>query len=169
MCFARAATPQIVNDFNAKADFVILGVTSRVTFMQTQPSDSPKPGQDGGYNNRALTSQPANDADASPLARALEQNEAAADAVEKSADELMVINAVLQQEIPAHAKTGDVAHALQKTDQLEVQIQDTAQELASVNMALAQEIAERGNLEDELAITKAKLASEKLARAAHQM
>lgn len=106
-----------------------------------------------------MVNQPANDdAGASPLVRALEQNEAAAGAVEKSADELMVINAVLQQEIPEHAKTGDVAHALKKTDQLEVQIQDTAQELASVNVALAQEIAERNELEDELAITKALLA-----------
>lgn len=106
-----------------------------------------------------MAQPPASDSGSSPLSRALEQNEAAADVVEKSADELMVINAVLKQEIPEHAQTGDVAHALQKTDQLEIQIQETAQELASVNQALAQEIAERGELEDELALARARLAN----------
>jgi C4-dicarboxylate-specific signal transduction histidine kinase len=93
-----------------------------------------------------------------PLERALEQNEAATDAVQKSADELLVINAVLKQEIPGHAQSGELAQALQKTDALELKIHDTAQELALVNEALAQEITERGELEHELAATKAALA-----------
>jgi len=93
-----------------------------------------------------------------PLERALEQNEAAQGIVEQSAAELVVIHAVLKQEIPDHVQTGDVAYALQRTDELEIKIGDTAQELAQVNEVLAQEIGERVDLERELAATKAALA-----------
>ena len=93
-----------------------------------------------------------------PLARALDQNETAQDTVEQSAAELVVINAVLKQEIPDHIQTDEVAQALQKTDELESRIHDTAQELAEVNKMLAQEIDERDDLERELAETKAALA-----------
>ena len=93
-----------------------------------------------------------------PLERALEQNETAQGIVEQSAAELVVIHAVLKQELPDHMQTGDVAHALQRTDELEMKISDTAQELAQVNEVLAQEIGERVDLERELAATKAALA-----------
>lgn len=93
-----------------------------------------------------------------PLERALEQNETAQGIVEQSAAELVVIHAVLKQELPDHMQTGDVAHALQRTDELEIKISDTAQELAQVNEVLAQEIGERVDLERELAATKAALA-----------
>ena len=92
-----------------------------------------------------------------PLARALEQTETAQSVVEQSAAELVVIHAVLMQELPAHMQTGDVAQALQKTDELEIKISDTAQELAQVNAVLAQEIDQRVDLERELAATKAAL------------
>ncbi|MGB4116117.1 MAG: hypothetical protein WBK51_06185 [Polaromonas sp.] len=92
-----------------------------------------------------------------PLERALEQNETAQHVVEQSAAELVVIHAVLTQEIPDHVQTGDVAHALQRTDELETKINDTAQELAQVNEVLVQEIGERVELEQELADTKAAL------------
>lgn len=94
---------------------------------------------------------------ATPLERALEQNETAQTVVEQSAAELVVIHAVLKQEIPDHVQTGDVAHALQRTDELETKINDTAHELAQVNEVLAQEIGERVGLEQELAYTKAAL------------
>ena len=92
-----------------------------------------------------------------PLARALEQTETAQSVVEQSAAELVVIHAVLMQELPAHMQVGEVAHALERTDELEIRIHDTAQELAQVNKVLAQEIDERVDLEDELAATKAAL------------
>ena len=92
-----------------------------------------------------------------PLARALEQTETAQSVVEQSAAELVVIHAVLMQELPAHIQVGEVAHALQRTDELEIKISATAQELAQVNKALAQEIDERVDLEHELAATKAGL------------
>ena len=92
-----------------------------------------------------------------PLTRALDQSEAVKDAVEHSADALLVISTVLKQEIPSYVQTGDVARALKKTDALESKINDTAQELALVNEMLAQEIDERAGLERELVVTKAAL------------
>lgn len=93
-----------------------------------------------------------------PLDRALEKNETVKETVEQSAQELLVINAVLKQEIPEHVQTGEVAQALQKSNELEGLIQDSAEELAQVNEALVQEIGEREDLERELAETKAALA-----------
>lgn len=92
-----------------------------------------------------------------PLERVLDKNETIKDTVEQSAAELVVINAVLKQEVPAHVQTGDVAQALQKTDELESRIQSSAEDLAHVNHALKQEIGERAELERELASTKAEL------------
>ncbi len=96
--------------------------------------------------------------DATPLERALDQNEAVKEVVEQSAAELVMVNAVLNQEIPEHVQVGDVAQALQKTSELETRIQDSAQELHQVNEALAQEIDERAELEGKLAKTEAALA-----------
>lgn len=95
---------------------------------------------------------------ATPLERALDQNEAVKDTVEQSAAELLVINTVLKQEIPDHVQTGEVAQAIQKTGELETRIQESAEDLAQVNQALEQEIGERSELERELAVTKKALA-----------
>ena len=109
-----------------------------------------------------MTPQPSTpdhpEASARALAQALDRNEAVKEVVEQSAAELVVINAVLKQEIPDHIQVGDVAQALQKTDELEVKINDATLELAQVNEVLAQEIGERVDLERELARTKAALA-----------
>ncbi|CAM3483302.1 hypothetical protein POHY109586_10415 [Polaromonas hydrogenivorans] len=91
------------------------------------------------------------------LERALDQNEAIQETVEQSAAELCVINAVLQQEVPEHVKTGDVAQALQKTDELESRIQTSAENLEQVNQALKEEIQVRADLERQLAATQAEL------------
>ena len=101
--------------------------------------------------------EPQTPAGASALAQALDRNEAVRDSVEQSAAELVMINAVLKQEIPDHVQTGDVAHALQRTDELEVKINDAAQDLVQINEVLAHEIDERVSLERELAETKAAL------------
>ena len=98
------------------------------------------------------------DADNTTLGRALDQNEAAQEAMEQSAAELAVINAVLKQELPDHVQSDDVAMALEKNDALETRIQETAQDLAEVNEALSQEITERAKLEQELQATKDALA-----------
>ncbi len=104
-----------------------------------------------------MSPQLASTASSTPLARALDQNENVKDVVEQSAAELVVINAVLKQEIPDNVQVGEVAEALLKTDELETRIQETAQDLAEVNEVLAQEIDEREELERELAVTKAQL------------
>ena len=104
-------------------------------------------------------SQPnASSSDYTPaLDRAREKNEAVKENVEQSAQELVVINAVLKQEIPDHVQTGALAQALEKSDAIEERIQESAHDLAEVNQALEQEIGERAELERELARTKAAL------------
>jgi|GEM_PF-610739 len=92
------------------------------------------------------------------LTLALGQNETIQEAVEQSATELVVINAVLKQEVPEELQTGDVAQALRKTDELESRMQTSADQLARVNEALMQEIGERAELERQLAQTEAELA-----------
>ena len=94
-----------------------------------------------------------------PLKEALDQNELVKDSVEQSAAELLVINAVLKQEVPPEVQTGEVAQALQKTDELEERIHASAEDLGKVNDALKREIFERARLEEELADAKAKLLS----------
>ncbi len=98
---------------------------------------------------------------ARPLVKALNQNDSVKQTVKQSADELLVINAVLKQGIPDHAQTGDVAQALEKTEVIEDTIQTSAEDLATVNKLLEHEIDERIDLERELLATKAALAREK--------
>ena len=92
------------------------------------------------------------------LARALEKNDAVQDAVERSAQELFVINNVLEREIPASVKTGDVATALVRTAELENKIQESAEELAHVNELLQKEISERAEVEQKLHTAETKIA-----------
>jgi C4-dicarboxylate-specific signal transduction histidine kinase len=92
------------------------------------------------------------------LSRALEKNDAVQDAVERSAQELFVINKVLEKEIPASVKTGDVAMALVKTAELEDKIQESADELAHVNELLQKEIAERAEVAQKLHTAETEIA-----------
>lgn len=104
-----------------------------------------------------MSQHPSSSSAPTPLEMALGQNESVKDAVENSADELLVINTVLKHKIPGHVQTDEVAQALQKGDELESRIQESAESLAKVNQALALEIAERARLEGELAAAKAAL------------
>jgi C4-dicarboxylate-specific signal transduction histidine kinase len=109
-----------------------------------------------------MSQQPSSSSSAAaPLVRALDQNEAVKEAVAQSANELLVINAVLKQELPNEVQAGEVAHALRKTDELETRIHDSAQDLAQVNQVLAREIDARAGLERELAATKVALVKAK--------
>ena len=98
---------------------------------------------------------------ARPLVKALHQNDSVKETVKQSADELLVVNAVLKKGIPDHAVTGDLAQALETTEAIEEKIQTSAQELATVNKLLEHEIDERIELERELLATKAALTREK--------
>ena len=100
-------------------------------------------------------------ATARPLVKALSQNDSVKETVKQSADELLVINAVLKQGIPEQAQTGEVAQALDKNEVIEDAIQASADDLAHVNKLLEHEIDERIDLERQLLATKAALAREK--------
>ena len=103
---------------------------------------------------------PATDS-AKPLVKALHQNGSVKETVKQSADELLVISAVLKHGIPDDAQTGDVAQALESTEAIEDKIQTSAEDLASVNKLLENEIDERIALERQLLASQAALAREK--------
>ena len=94
-----------------------------------------------------------------PLLQALEKNDVVEKSVKQSADELMLVTAVLQTDIPSRAHSKDVAMALEKVDDINEVIQESAQELTTINEMLGEEIDERIRLERELLTTKAALAS----------
>ena len=94
---------------------------------------------------------------ARPLLKALDQNDGVKKVVKQSADELLVINAVLKKGIPDKAQTGDVAQALEKTEDIEGTIQESAKNLAEVNQLLEHEVDERILLERELLAAKTAL------------
>ncbi len=96
-----------------------------------------------------------------PLVKALHQNDSVKETVKQSADELLVINAVLKHGIADHAQTGDVAQALANSEAIEDRIQTSAEDLASVNKLLEHEIDQRIELERELLASKAALVREK--------
>lgn len=98
---------------------------------------------------------------ARPLVKALHQNDSVQETVKQSADELLVIHAVLKHGIPDEVQSGDVAQALEITEDIEERIQTSAHELEIVNKLLEHEIDERIDLERELLATKAALQREK--------
>lgn len=102
-----------------------------------------------------------------PLIKALDQNDNVKKVVKQSADELLIVNAVLKKGIPEQAQKGDLAQALQKTEHIEDTIQESAEDLAEVNKLLEHEVDERVVLERELLNTKKALsrAKEKLKKA----
>ncbi|MBC7720032.1 MAG: hypothetical protein H7Z77_09615 [Chitinophagaceae bacterium] len=99
------------------------------------------------------------------LLAALDQNDAVKEEVKQSADELLVVNAVLKSQLPDHTQQGDVAIALKRTDAIEERIQESVEGLAAVNQLLENEIEERINLERELLATKSALAKSQVAPA----
>ena len=96
-----------------------------------------------------------------PLVKALHQNDGVEEVVKQSADDLLVINAVLKKNIPEQSQMGDLAQALDKTEHIEDKIQESAEELGEVNTLLEHEVDERISLERELLVTKNALAQAK--------
>ena len=92
------------------------------------------------------------------LLQAIEQNDSVKEDVKQSADELLIVNAVLQVAVPDQAQTGDLAVALQRTEDISDAIHESANDIAAVNQLLEDEIDERIDLERELLATKAALA-----------
>lgn len=93
-----------------------------------------------------------------PIENALEQTLETQKKLRSDVHELAVTNAVLQQEIPADALTGDLALALEKNEALETRVQDCADDLEGVGKLLADEVARRKLLEQKLAKAEAEIA-----------
>lgn len=99
--------------------------------------------------------------DASSLAHTLNQTAQVKDKVAVVGDELLVINAVLKQELPQAVKIGEVAQALDKSDELEIKVQECVDDLEQVNQALEDEVTKRHRLEQQLARSQAELAKQR--------
>ena len=96
-----------------------------------------------------------------PLVKALHQNDGVEEVVKQSADDLLVINAVLKKNIPEQSQMGDLAQAMEKTEHIEDKIQESAEELSEVNTLLEHELDERIELERKLLATQKALANAK--------
>ena len=107
------------------------------------------------------TTSDSNSSTTPPLVKALEKNHSVKKVVKQSADDLLVINAVLEKGIPEQVKKGDLAQALEKTQHIEGTIQTSAEDLVKVNQLLAHEVAERAELQHQLLTTKKALSKAK--------
>lgn len=81
---------------------------------------------------------------AAGLAKALKENKEATQAVEKAADELAVVHAVLDSELPKEVISSDADHAVERTGQLEKQLSASSEKLRKVNESLERELT-KGN------------------------
>ena len=82
--------------------------------------------------------------DSAGLAKALKENKEATQAVERAADDLAVVHAVLDSELPKEAISSDVDQAVAQTNELEKQLSASSKKLKTVNDSLERELA-KGN------------------------
>ena len=91
--------------------------------------------------------RPASTQELSPEGMALEhaagKTHAVAADVQSASDDLLVINTVLEQELPDELQVGEVAQAIEHTGQLEKKLAESAESLAEVHAALKEEIEKR--------------------------
>jgi len=78
-----------------------------------------------------------------PLDHASGKTQAVAADVKRAAEDLLVVNTVLEQELPEELQVGDVAQAIEHTGHLEKKLSESAESLAEVHAALEDEIAKR--------------------------
>lgn len=76
------------------------------------------------------------------LARALKENKEATQAVEKAADDLAVVHAVLESELPKEVVSSDVDRAVEQTSELEKQLSASSEKLKKVNESLERELSD---------------------------
>lgn len=79
------------------------------------------------------------------IAKALKENKEATQAVEKAADDVAVVHAVLGSELSKEAISSDVDRAVEQTGQLEKQLTASSEKLKKVNKSLEQEVT-KGNI-----------------------
>ena len=105
-----------------------------------------------------VSDKPHSPSASSPIEKALAQTQETQEKLSAGVNELAVTNAVLQQEVPVEALTGDLALALEKNEALETKVQACVDDLEDVGRVLAEEVARRKRLEAKLAEAKAEVA-----------
>lgn len=91
------------------------------------------------HSDTKLSSAP----DAPDVTNALNQNLETAEQIKATAGELMVVHAVLSQQIPTDAMQGDLQAAVERTDQLEQKLNETAEALDKSNKLLQRHISDQ--------------------------
>jgi predicted component of type VI protein secretion system len=79
----------------------------------------------------------------SPLEHSSGRTREVAGEVKRASEDLLVINTVLEQELPEKLQVGDVAQAIEHTGELEKKLAESAQSLVEVHAALQTEIEKR--------------------------
>jgi hypothetical protein len=74
------------------------------------------------------------------IEEALDQSHRATDQVEQAAQDLALVHAVLDKQVPAEARYGDMGHALSQTSALEKQLSESVELLQEANKVLLTEL-----------------------------
>jgi len=88
---------------------------------------------------------------AKSLAQVLNESELVKEMVKESADELALVNVVLNEEFSNQNRMPEVEMALEKSEAIEIKVQEASEKLSGVNQALEKEVKERHLIEQELA------------------
>jgi ribosome biogenesis GTPase A len=83
--------------------------------------------------------------DAANLAKVLEQNKQATETIQEVAEDLSVVHAVLDSEVPKETLHPDVDQAIEQTDQLKGKLRSAEEKLKTVNETLEQQVASKGS------------------------
>ena len=89
--------------------------------------------------------------DAKPIEIAKKKAEDVQEQIDVASAELHLTNTVLESDLSASQKEGDVGKALEQNQATEERINQAADELAEVSEQLEEEVAQRHRLEQELA------------------
>ena len=88
------------------------------------------------------------------LSKALDQSKQVKTLIETSAEDLSVVNTVLNQELANQDPSPHVEEALEKNEAIEDRVQEASEKLSVVNQALEHEVKERHVLEHQLAVSQ---------------
>ncbi|MDR6890906.1 MULTISPECIES: hypothetical protein [Variovorax] len=79
------------------------------------------------------------------LAKALKKSKQATETVQEVADDLSVVHAVLDSEVPKETLHPDVGQAIEQTEQLKDKLKAAEEKLKTVNEALGQQVSPKGS------------------------
>lgn len=75
------------------------------------------------------------------LSEALKENKQVAEDIKSAADDLAVVHAVLEKELPEEAMNDDAVQAVEQTQEIEKRLSKSAKKLDAVNRRLHRETA----------------------------